>query len=231
MKEQWQKLAAGFDARAPRERVVLFVGAILGLILIYQYVLLDPLLARHKRLTQQLAETRQNVKVTENVIRSQEMIADPDTVKRTYAEALRRQLTEIDQGMQGLQKGLVPPERMAKLLEEMLAQGRGLQLVSLRTLPVQRFETPGAAPPAPSKPAEKGAKPAAKEPERSIYQHSYEISLAGSYPDLHDYLARLEQLPWQMFWGRISLNTEQYPRLRVTLTVHTLSLSKAWLVV
>jgi hypothetical protein len=34
-----------------------------------------------------------------------------------------------------------------------------------------------------------------------------------------------------MFWGRVSVNTEQYPRLRVTLTVQTLSLSRAWLIV
>jgi len=34
-----------------------------------------------------------------------------------------------------------------------------------------------------------------------------------------------------MFWGRVSVNTEQYPRLLVTLTVQTLSLSRAWLIV
>ena len=34
-----------------------------------------------------------------------------------------------------------------------------------------------------------------------------------------------------MFWGRINVSTEQYPRLRVTLTVQTLSLNKAWLIV
>jgi hypothetical protein len=34
-----------------------------------------------------------------------------------------------------------------------------------------------------------------------------------------------------MFWNRISVQTEQYPRLRVTITVQTLSLTKAWLIV
>jgi hypothetical protein len=34
-----------------------------------------------------------------------------------------------------------------------------------------------------------------------------------------------------MFWGRIAVSAEQHPRLRVTLTVLTLSLSKAWLIV
>src|SRR5262249_41659841 len=149
-------------------------------------------------------------------------IVDPDAVKRSYRDALRKQLADIDQTMQGLQRGLVPPEKMAKLLEEMLSRSGGLQLVSLRTLPVQRFETPGATPAV--KPNDKGAKPATvPEPERAVYQHSVEITLQGSYPDLLEYLSQLEKLSWQMFWGRISVDTEQYPRLRVTLTVQTLS--------
>jgi MSHA biogenesis protein MshJ len=229
VKEQWQKLSARFNALAQRERILVFGAAIVGTLLVLHALLLDPLLARQKRLTQQLAETRQGIKNADNLLRAQETQADPDAAKRSYRNALRKQLAEIDQNMQGLQKGLVPPERMAKLLEEVLTKNRGLQLVSLRTLPVQRFESPGAGP-AP-KPGDKGAQPASKESERSIYQHSFEISLQGSYADLHDYLARLEQLPWQMFWGRINFETDQYPRLKVTLTVHTLSLSKAWLIV
>ena len=229
MKDQWQKLSARFNALAPRERILVFTAAIIGTILVFQALLLDPLVARQKRLTQQLAETRQNIRTADNLVRAREALADPDAVRRSYRDALRKQLAEIDRNMQGLQKGLVPPERMAKLLEDLLTRNRGLQLVSLRTLPVQRFENPAGGP-AP-KPVDKAVKPPTRESERSIYQHSFEISLLGSYADLHDYLARLEQLPWQMFWGRITLDTEQYPRLRVTLTVHTLSLNKAWLIV
>jgi MSHA biogenesis protein MshJ len=229
LKEQWQKQVARFDALGARERALIFIGAIVCTILLAHELALDPLAVRQKRLSGQLAETRQNANTTESLIRSQEMRTDPDAVKRSYAQAVRKQLAEIDQNMQGLQRGLVPPERMAKLLEEMLARGGRLQLVSLRTLPVQRFEHPAA--PTGAKPADKETKAAGKDPERSIYQHSYELTLQGSYADLHAYLARLEELPWQMFWGRIALDTESYPRLQVTLTVHTLSLSKAWLIV
>jgi MSHA biogenesis protein MshJ len=154
---------------------------------------------------------------------------DPYDVRRSYRDALREQLAVIDQNMQGLQRGLVPPEHMAKLLEEMLSRSRGLRLLSLRTLPVQRFESPGTAPA--GKGGDLTAKSAPKDPERTVYQHSFEITLQGSYFELHDYLAQLEKLPWQMFWGRVTVNTEQYPRLLVTLTVQTLSLSKAWLIV
>ena len=229
MKERWQKLSSRFNALAPRERVLVFVATLFVTIAIFYVGAIEPLLLQKKRLAAQLAEARQNIKTTDDLMRIQESAADPHAVKRSYRDALRKQLSEIDQNMQGLQKGLVPPEHMARLLEEMLVRGHGLQLMSLRTLPAQRFENPGAAP-AP-KAGDKGAKPAAKEPERSVYQHSYEIVLQGSYADFHDYLAGLERLPWRMFWGRMTLDSEQYPRLRVTLTVHTLSLSKAWLIV
>lgn len=213
-----------------RERVLVLVAVVVGTALVFDALALQPLELRKKRLAQQLTEARQNIKAADALMKAQEGVVDPDAVKRQYRDALRKQLADIDQGMQGLQRGLVPPERMAKLLEEMLSSGRGLRLVALRSLPPQRFETPGAAPAA--KPADKGgAKQAPKEPERTIYQHSVEITLEGSYTDLHDYLAQLEKLPSRMFWGRISVNTEQYPRLRVSLTVQTLSLSKAWLIV
>lgn len=229
MKEQWQKLSARFGALVVRERVLVLFATIVGTALIFDALSIQPLEIRKKRYTQQLAEARQNIKAADIIARTQEVVVDPDAAKRTYRDALRDQLAEIDRSMQGLQRGLVPPERMAKLLEEMLSRGRGLQLVALRTLPVQRFETPGSAPAA--KPGDKGTKPAPREPERSVYQHGVEMTLQGSYPDVLEYLAQLEQLSWRMFWGRISVNTEQYPRLRVTLTVQTLSLNKAWLIV
>ena len=229
MKEQWRSLSARFDAFTMRERLIIFGAVIVGIAFLADSLVIRPLEMRKKRLEQQIAETRQNVKVAESVLKTQESTPDPDAVKRSYRDALRKQLAEIDQNMQGLQRGLVPPEKMAKLLEEMLTRSRGLQLVSLRTLPVQRFETPGAAPAA--KPGDKGTKAAPKDPERTVYQHSVEITLQGSYPDVLEYLAQLEKLSWQMFWGRISVRAEQHPKLRVTLTVQTLSLNKAWLIV
>jgi MSHA biogenesis protein MshJ len=229
MREQWRKLAARFDALMVRERVLVLIGLVVGVALLFDTLALQPLEARRKQLERQIAESRNTIKIAETVLAGQVPIVDPADVKRSYRNALRQQLAEIDQSMQGLQRGLVPPERMAKLLEEMLSRSRGMQLLSLHTLPVQRFETPAAAPA--GKAGDQTAKPAPKDPERTVYQHSFEITLQGSYFELHDYLTQLEKLPWQMFWGRISVNTEQYPRLRVTLTVQTLSLNKAWLIV
>ena len=227
MKEQWQKLAARFDALAQRERILGFVVALVGFAVLFQMLALDPLAARKKRLTQQLAEARQGLALVQQQLKAQQGLADPGAARRSHRDALRQQLADIDKGMGEAQRGLVPPERTAKLLEEVLTRSRGLQLVSLRTLPVQRFDALASVPGA----QVKGAPAAPKDPERVLYQHGFEITLQGSYAEVHDYLTRVEQLPWQMFWSRISVNTEQYPGLTVTLTVQTLSLSKAWLIV
>ena len=229
MREQWRKLSAQFDARVLRERLLILFAVIVGTALLFDALALQPLEARKKRLERQIAESRTTLKLADSVLAAQIPMVDPDDVRRSYRNALGQELAGIDQSMQGLQRGLVPPEHMAKLLEQMLSRSRGLRLLSLRTLPVQRFETPGTAPA--GKGGDQTAKPAPKDPERTVYQHSFEITLQGSYFELHDYLAQLEKLPWQMFWGRVTVHTEQYPRLLVTLTVQTLSLSRAWLIV
>jgi len=229
MKERWRKLAERFAALKPRERALVLVGVVVGTALVFDAVALQPKEARGKMLQQQIVEARQKLKLTETLMQVKETVGDSLSVKRSYRDALQVRLTEVNQSMAGLQQGMVPPERMARLLEDMLARTRGLQLISLRAQPPRRFE-PGGTPPAPQGVATT-AKPASKDSERTIYQHSFEITLQGSYLDLHDYLAQVEKLPWQMFWNRMSVQTQQYPRLQVTITVQTLSLTKAWLVV
>ena len=226
MKEQWRRLAARFDALQIRERILVLAGVVVCTWLLYDTLALQPLEARKKRVERQIAESRNNIKLAEAILSAQEPVADADGVKRAYRDALRKQLAEIDQGIQGVQRGLVPPERMGKLLEEMLSRSRGLQLVTLRTLPVRRVDDSAVAPA--GKPA---VKPGVKESERAVFQHGFELTLQGSYADVHGYLAQLEKLPWRMFWGRITVSAENHPRLRVTLTVLTLSLNKAWLIV
>lgn len=229
MKEQWRKLSERFNALQSREKVLVLLGVVVGTALVFDSVAFQPAEARKKTLEQRIAEARQNLKVAETVMQMKEPVGDSQAIKRSYRDALRVRLTEVNKDMVGLQQGMVPPERMPKLLEDMLARTRGLQLVSLRALPPKRFESRVGAP-APQA-ADKAAKTAQKDPERTIFQHGFELTLQGTYSELHDYLAQLEKLPWQMFWSRISVQTEQYPRLRVTIMVQTLSLTKAWLVV
>lgn len=224
----WREWSAKFAARSLRERGLMTAGAVAVVVMLFDSVALTPRAVQHKRLNGQVAEARAAIKAGEQAMLNGREVVDPDEVKRRYRDELRKQIAEIDGKLQGLQKQLVPPDQVANLLEGVLVRERGLALVSLRKLPVQQFQTGGKpAPKGDGKPADKGAAAG----ERSIYQHSFEIEVEGSYAELHGYLARLEKLPWQLFWGKAVLDAGHHPRLKLTLTVHTLSMNKDWLVV
>ncbi len=223
---QWQQWSAKFNARSLRERALIAAMVVAAVVLLFDTFALAPLEQQRKQLNSQLVQARTKIKVGELVMSGGAAQTDPDAVKRRYRDELRKQIAEIDGKLQSLQKQLVPPDQVTQLLEGVLSRDRGLALISLRKLPVQQFKTSAVM----SKPGAKPDQPSVQV-NRSIYQHSFEIEIEGSYAELHAYLARLEKLPWQLFWGKAALNADQHPRLRLALTVHTLSLNKAWLIV
>ena len=223
-KLQWRQWSEKFAARSLRERLIMAGGGVIVVTMLFDALALSPLSFQYKLASGQLAEARAAIKASEQLLASGREAVDPDEVKRRYREELRKQIAEIDGKLQGLQKQLVPPDQVASLLEGVLARERGLALVSLRKLPVQQFEAGAAAPGS-------GARGASPANGRSIYQHSFEIAIEGSYSELHGYLAHLEKLPWQLFWGKATLDAAKHPRLKLMLTVHTLSMNKVWLVV
>lgn len=226
--KRWQDWTGLFNARSLRERVLIAGGIVAAVVLLLDTLLLQPLLAEEKRLSVQLSTTRNEIKAGELIIAASRGRADPDEVKRRYRDELRKQIAEIDGRLQGLQKQLVPPDQVVKLLEGVLKKERGLTLTNLSKLPVQRYQTAGEAAKAKTVDSKKSV---AGITERSIYQHSFEVSVEGSYAELYRYLVRLEALPWQLFWGKVTLDASTHPKLKLTLTLHTLSLNKAWLVV
>lgn len=216
----WKQWSDRFAQRSLRERAIMAGGLVAVVVVLFDALALQPLAQQQRRLAGQVAEARAAIKAGEQILAARRD-NDPDEVKRRYRDELRRQIAELDGKLQGLQKQLVPPEQVVSLLEGVLARDGGLAMVSLRKLPVQRFETAGA------------AKSEGKEGEagRGIFQHSFEIEVEGGYGELQAYLARLEKLPWQLFWGSAVLDASRHPRLKLTLTVHTLSMNKVWLVV
>jgi MSHA biogenesis protein MshJ len=56
-----------------------------------------------------------------------------------------------------------------------------------------------------------------------FYRHGVELTLKGSYFELVQYLSQLEKLPARLIWGRTELQVEQYPEVRLTVQVRTVS--------
>jgi len=150
---------------------------------------------------------------------------DPNDALRKRLGDVRAETARMTGQLRAMQKGLVPAERIAPLLESILRANGRLKLVSLQTLPVT---TPGDAATSPAAGAPAASAPVVKAPDL-LYRHGVELTVRGSYLDMVDYMHALETLPTQLFWGKAQLDAEAYPNVRLTLTLYTLSLDPKWM--
>lgn len=226
MKAMWLKMAARYDALQQRERWLVAVAILGGIVLLGFVLFIEPALKRGQLTERAMAEQRTqlaSMQAQTAGLRAPER--NPDVAARAELDGLRKQLEDLSGRLRTLESSLVPPERMPDLLEEMIGKRSGLRLLSLKTLPVAPFV---------EKEKEKGgAGDAAAKVEKTggLFKHGVEISLEGSYQELSAYLERLEKSPMKLLWSRVALSAETHPRLVLTLTVYSLSLDRAWLVV
>ena len=218
MKSFYLGLADKFDALALRERYLVAVALLGGVLLIGWAMIVDPALARSRIAERAIANQRSQLAA---LAAQTQALQSPDKNPEALAGAelaeLKKQLSALNARFASLGGELVPPERMAGLLEELLGRKRGLHLLGLRTLPAASVLEPKAAG------AEAGA--------AGLYKHGVEIRLEGGYAELTEYLAQLEKSPQKLLWSSVTLSAENYPKLVLTLTVYTLSLDRTWLVV
>jgi len=218
MRKSWRRLEQRFGILTRRERGILLGGG-LAVIFILGYSYLDASLIRQRMLSTQLSETRAAAQMSKAQSQSMmiQLAQDPDTRARARIAALSESIRRLDDQMQGINRGLVPPEEMARILEKVLTRDSRVKLIKLKTLPVSDLITRD--------------EPKQADGSAAVYKHGIEMTLEGRYLDMLNYLDQLEALPWQMFWSEARMDARDYPAVRITVTVFTLSLDSDWLVV
>ncbi|MFH0934849.1 MAG: type II secretion system protein GspM [Pseudomonadota bacterium] len=221
LQERIGKIVAKVDGMSLRERALVFAAAVFLLLSLIDSLFLNPLLQKQKSLSAQVQQQNEKMKDIQAqlaaLLKAQQ--DDASSPQRVRVTELRKQIDEGKSYLKERRDKLVPPEKMAELLEQVLKRDQRLQLVALATLPVSPLiESSGDA-----------ATAQATGLETQIYKHGVKITVRGSYADLLQYLSALERLPTQMFWGKAQMTVIQYPSVELTLTLYTLSLDKTWL--
>ena len=221
MQVQLNKVVAKVDAMSLRERALIFAAAAFLLVSSIDALFLEPLLVKQKMLSARVVQQQEKMKEAQSQIAAllQAKQADANSPQRERIRVLRQQIADGDAYLRDRRDKLVPPEKMAQLLEQVLNKNDRLKLVALNTLPVSLLIEPSADAPASQ----------AAGLERQIYKHGVKITVRGSYADLLQYLTALEKLPTQMYWSVAKMDVVQYPAVELTLTLYTLSLDKTWL--
>ena len=227
MKQSGRNLAAKFAALSGREKLGVFAALLALSVYIVFALAVDPAQRRARVLQKQIVEQKaelQNLRTAGLPVPKAPDLSLPQTGKN---EELQRSLDEMNAKLKEMERDLVSADRMKSVLQEMLTRDPGLQLVTLRTLPVVpligKVEQP-----ARQSGASEGAPQTGTRAE-NVYKHGVEITVRGKYANLHEYLVRLERAPWQLIWSRAQLTAGEDAELTLTITIHTLSLDRGWL--
>jgi MSHA biogenesis protein MshJ len=214
---EFKKYTDRVDSLSLRERAIVFVAILVALYSLAANLLFPPLTVQQKTLTQQLAAKRQQIQATETQIQTvlTRSTHDPDAANRAKLAELESRLRSLDQSLATATARLVPPREMARMVEQIVLRNRNLTLARIESLPAEPLQLPVS-----------GGLPAAG---AMVYRHGMHIELRGGYLDILAYLRELENLPWKLFWGQVTLQTEQYPVSRLVLRVYTLSTREGWI--
>ncbi len=253
MKAKLKQYIDRLDAMSLRERVLIFLMLAAVMVALIFTMAIDPLIAKQKVLSQNLAQTQAQTQAMEAQIQAlaEASKLDPDAANKQRLAQLQFQREAAYTDLAVMQKGLVSADKMTQLLRDLLGKNPRLKLVSMKTIPAtplldsakspdkssdKSLEKPVLANPTSKAEANAVATPAPTPPptrvaQLGLYKHAVEITVDGSYADLLAYLNELEHMPWHVYWGGVSLSARDAPVSRLTLVVYTLSLDKTWLAV
>lgn len=217
------------DAMSLRERAIIFVALLAGVYLVADQMVLKPLGLERERMQRQLTSKHEQIQSYERQL--QMMLTGTDDPNSPVAQkilALQQQLSTLDDILAKSTGGLVSPRDMARLVEEILSRHRQLTVVRLESLTPEPIQEAGATA-SPNTGSAAAAHTPAAAGESGLYKHGMRIVVKGTYHDLLAYLRTLEGLQWKVFWGKVTLEAEDYPISQLTLELYTLSTHKGWI--
>jgi MSHA biogenesis protein MshJ len=244
MKARLERWAVRFDALSLRERAMIFAAVAVVVVFLANLFIIQRQSDANRALTNNIKSQQAQLSDFEaqRHLLEQALAADVDAANRARLQRAQQELSQLESELALAQRGLVSAERMPVLLQEILRQHQGLQLVELRTLPIAVLIDHSKDDKA-SAGGDAAATASAKNPavgdksapvpggDRNLYKHGFEITVRGSYPEFVEYLSQLEHLPTRMYWSKVTVNGNDYPQVTLTATIYTLSLDKAWLAV
>ncbi len=207
MRQTWNRLSGRYAAMSRRERLIILAAAIVLAYAIVYALVLSPLLARQQRAAQDLSQRQSTLKQLREQLEvlTRAHAIDPEAAGRARLEQNRQRLKALEEEVEKQSAQLISPQRMRGVLEKFLASRPRLELAELKTLP---RNTVGL-----------------------LYKHGFELTLKGGYLDLLEYLRDVEGLPDRLYWDKLELSVQEYPVVTLKLTLYTVSLDRAWLLV
>lgn len=205
------------DAMSQRERIIILLTAIVVVVMIFQFLLIDSVTMEEKQISSQLRSvqsTMNDQRASRDILQAQ-LTAGVNRKKLQRKDELQQQLETLDKEIKTSVIAMIPPKLMPEVLERVLSQSSGLKLISLENKPVMSVIS--------QQEAIEGTD------RQALYNHGFILTLSGNYMAAIRYFESLSELPWRFYWDDLYYEVGDYPNATITLEVHTVSMSEEWL--
>lgn len=214
--------AAGIEERPLRERLLVLVAVLAVIAVLWHLLLFQGQQQRGRRLEDRIASVKDEVsslqqEKTELLERLQE---DEQKALRHKKEQLREEIEKLDRKLREKSSELISPGRMAKQLRRVLQRSAELKLTRMANRPPGKVELANLIDA--SEQVESDALP-------ELYRHPLTITFKGTYSQAVRFFNKMQDMSSRFFWDRLEFTVVEHPVARLHLTVHTLSLDKAWI--
>ncbi|PKM43623.1 MAG: hypothetical protein CVV05_12160 [Gammaproteobacteria bacterium HGW-Gammaproteobacteria-1] len=216
MKERIEQLRLRIDALSLRERGMLFLVLVAVLYMLAQVALFAPLETQQKRALDRIGNLQKEISAYDEQIQAilRRQSVDPDADNLRLKTQITAQIAALDSQIAGTVQGLIAPQQMARVLEEVILRQSGLKLLRIESLEAR-----------PLIEAAEGEAPL----NAGIWRHGVRLEFEGDYMGALAYVRELQTLPWMLYWDELEIAMDKYPAAHITIVVHTLSLNEGWI--
>jgi MSHA biogenesis protein MshJ len=215
--QTYKQLSIKFLNVSLREQMLILFCGLIIVILMINTVALEPIFDSSEKLQKKSSSADKEVSLLKQQVAAltDKLKADPNNTLLEKLVLLKRQNQKISGQLKTETENLVPANKMASMLESVLAMSKGLTLIELRSIaPI---------------PLSSGVSEADKKAVTALYRHGVTFVFEGNYKDIQRYLETLEALPWQFYWQKFDYSVVEHPIARVELEIYTLSTNKAFI--
>ena len=233
MNKQITAWAERFEAFSLRERALVTAAIVALMFMLWDAALMSPEELQQTQVVKKMQSLNQQTEALN--LQIQEMSAALRGGETQHINArigeLSSLLARLEQKQKDLTIEFIQPVQMAGVLRDMLSAENGLVLTELVSL--------GAEPLFPNKDDDENndqtkaknelGKKMVRAHRPEIFKHGMRIVFEGDYFKTLAYLRALEAMPWRLYWDNVEYQVSDYPKARIAITVHTLSLHEGWI--
>ncbi|GEM_PF-2875330 len=206
----------------PKRRLQYFLGSLALIYFVWAFLFLNPLRAAKTELVGQIQSLQSQLTETKQRVDTLSKAVKTESISNALAEKkqLETRIKRVDEALAKLRFIFISMGDWVKLKKEIISQqedmDKNISLASISDQPIQPWTPPVI-----------DKADAVKVVPEIIYQHELEMKFQADYFSTIQYVARLEKLPWKVYWDSLNYKVLTYPRAEVTLKFHIFTHEKS----